>query len=818
LRELKIARTIDIRQVTKKVTNKMKTINLGVFFILFSIIFTPKIHAQNTLADIFDNVDTIWTGGLPGHLISNHPDAKVIVTNPPCYSPFYGNYGMARTIEQGRVAVLAHEGISTDGSIGLFDNLTFLENLIQWLKEDGQSIKIKNGWTNFNNTSRLQSRLRNSNYTISQLGETISAASLSDTDVLILGNDWNNQNAYNGSTLTAIQNFVENGGGLLILGLGWSWPENLEAYPMNQVANLFDIEFSREALYNNYLNFNDFPLLYDFLPKEIVDTEELCKNLPAPFVGEHLTRGDTLTIFRLAVSTTGEFTQQVGGKEKVKEEMTIWLEYINQVFGREYSVRFELVPNNDEIIFEDPVTDPWKTLPSNSGGCDNANLILSDQARVIDDFIGAENYDISHVIAGLPYGGGCAGSFKSGLSGGLDFAVTQHEIGHQFGQSHTINNQGRSNFEPENGAWSVQGGNGNSQGHAHAVSFHQLVINLRTTNRDKGRKIATGNTIPTVDAGPDRVNPINTPFTLNTEASDEETNEELTYIWDNMNYGIQQSIPIADDSQGALFMRLLPQKESTRTFPRISDVLLNRTSNSQEQLPSQPRNMDIRVTVNDQNTFLYEGKMVNASGTNSDDIRIVVADAGPFEVTSQNTIGITYQAGDSIEVSWSVNGTDVAPINTTQVKISLSTNSGITFDEVLSEQTPNDGFERIVLPDDVTATRARIKIEAVDNIYFNVNRRNFTIKESDVTSVSNSMETEIRIFPNPSDGVLQIEFQKTVDFEYQLSDLRGRVLASGRSNRNKLINLSSLENGIYFLQLIDLKTRQKLVRKVIVMK
>jgi hypothetical protein len=59
------------------------------------------------------------------------------------------------------------------------------------------------------------------------------------------------------------------------------------------------------------------------------------------------------------------------------------------------------------------------------------------------------------------------------------------------------------------------------------------------------------------------------------------------------------------------------------------------------------------------------------------------------------------------------------------VKISLSTDGGTTF-LTLIESTPNDGSETIVLPSQPTST-ARIKIEAIGNIFFDISNTNFTI-------------------------------------------------------------------------------------------
>jgi hypothetical protein len=128
------------------------------------------------------------------------------------------------------------------------------------------------------------------------------------------------------------------------------------------------------------------------------------QNNPSPFIGTNLSRGTHLRVLRMAVSSAGEFTQTVPGsndQEKITEvirQMKEWLQTINAIYGREYCVRFELIPDNllQSIIFTNPSTDPWPTMAGS--GCDGASNILNIQGSTIDGIIGAANYDISHVI------------------------------------------------------------------------------------------------------------------------------------------------------------------------------------------------------------------------------------------------------------------------------------------------------------------------------------------------------------------------------------------------------------------------------------
>ena len=459
----------------------------------------------------------------------------------------------------------------------------------------------------------------------------------------------------------------------------------------------------------------------------------LAQNNPAPFIGTNLQRGSNLRVLRLAVSCVGEYTQSVPGAndtEKVDEvlrQMKEWIAIINDMYGREYCVRFELIPDNlmRSIIYTDATTDPWPTMVG--AGCQNNANILNIQATVIDNAIGISNYDISHVILGPAFGGGCAGGFKTGYSGGFDIPVTRHEMGHQFSQAHTINNGGNNNFEPENAGRSVHGGN--TDPIAHSKSYHELANHLNTTEANTGTKIPTGNTIPTANAGTDKSIPISTPFTLIGMSTDPNIGDQLTYVWDQLDGGIAQSLPTIDDTQGALFSRLVPTINPSRTYPQINDLIAGNFATPLEVLPTQPRDINFRLTVNDHHKINYQGVVINASGINSDDVKItVVNNGGPFQVTSQST-AVNYTGGTNQTILWSVNGTNLAPINTQNVKISLSVDGGMTFPITLSNSTPNDGSELVNIPN-INTTMARVKVEAIDNYFFAINAENFTINQN----------------------------------------------------------------------------------------
>jgi hypothetical protein len=108
----------------------------------------------------------------------------------------------------------------------------------------------------------------------------------------------------------------------------------------------------------------------------------------------------------------------------------------------------------------------------------------------------------------------------------------------------------------------------------------------------------------------------------------------------------------------------------------------------------------------------------------TDVVVTVDGNSGPFAVTAPNT-AVNWYSDSTYTVTWSVNNTNLAPVNCSSVKISLSTDTGTTFTTLVAS-TPNDGSEAITLPK-VKTTAARIKVEAIGNIFFDISNANFTI-------------------------------------------------------------------------------------------
>ncbi|MGQ0739622.1 MAG: reprolysin-like metallopeptidase [Bacteroidota bacterium] len=476
-------------------------------------------------------------------------------------------------------------------------------------------------------------------------------------------------------------------------------------------------------------------------------------------------RGTQLKTFRLALACTGEYAVAVCAPNPPTVPLTAaaMLTSVNRVTGvyeLEVSVRMQLVPNNDLLIYLNGGSDPYT---NNNGGA-----MLGENQANIDAIIGNANYDIGHVFS--TGGGGVAGlgvvcvtgQKARGVTGSanpigdpFDIDYVAHEMGHQYNGNHSMSGCGASptstKYEPGSGT-TIQAYAGicgaqdiqpNSDPHFHGISFDEISDFLATGNGSScGVNTATGNTLPVIAP---LINngvsiPPGTPFTLEGTATDAD-GDAITYCWEGWDFNPGGGVAWNAGATGPigntypLFKSRIPKTTGIRTFPDIAVILAGYPANPPatmgglkgETLSPVARPMKFKLTVRDNRAGGGGVVSIGSSGcqAGSSIFQVNVVGTVPFAVTSPNG-GESYTGGSSQTITWNVASTNTPPVNVANVKISFSSDGGLTYPTVITTSTPNDGSEALTIPA-ITTTTARIKIEAVGNIFFDISNGNFTV-------------------------------------------------------------------------------------------
>jgi Metallo-peptidase family M12B Reprolysin-like len=507
-----------------------------------------------------------------------------------------------------------------------------------------------------------------------------------------------------------------------------------------------------DALANNIDNANNLATCFIYKKNEASRTstfaclsDDLSNNFDLN-VGNTANRllGDCqLRTYDLALACTGEYAQFHGGTVPlVMSAMTTTMNRVNGVFEREFSVHLNMVANNNLLIYLNAATDPYTN--------DDGLMMLEENQMTVDAVIGVTNYDLGHVFStgggGVAYQGiPCYDPYKAGGVTGLnnpigdafDIDFVCHEMGHQFGGSHTMNNDCNRNdptaYEPGSGTTimayagvcppNVQN---NSNDYFHLASL----LEITDVITGFGGTCATNsnlNTSPTAEAGLNYTIPKSTYFVLNGAATDaNDTN--LTYCWEEFDNGIAVQPPLSTHTVSPLFRSLNPTTNSKRYFPNLTAILAN-TIPVWEVLPAVARNLNFRLTVRDNH--------LGGGCTASDNMLVTVdGSSGPFLMTSHNTIS-SLAGGQNTTITWDVAGTTAAPVSAVNVDILLSIDGGLTFSTVLVANTPNDGTQSVLIPS-TTVASARLMVRGSGNIFFDVNNKNFSITPSALPACSNA--------------------------------------------------------------------------------
>ncbi|MES9970866.1 MAG: reprolysin-like metallopeptidase [Candidatus Thiodiazotropha sp.] len=487
----------------------------------------------------------------------------------------------------------------------------------------------------------------------------------------------------------------------------------------------------------------------------------------SPTLASRTVSGSQRRIYRLAVAATGEYSAYFGGTvSSALAQIVTTINRVNQVYGRDLAVQFQLVGNNDRIIFTDPDADPYTQTAA------GISLMLIENQETLDFILGVDNYDIGILFGTVGGGLASVGSsctvYKAQAYTGtptpdndgfyIDFVA--HELGHQLNASHSfngttascggVNRVATTAMEPGSGSTimsyagicEAEDLQANSDATFHAISIQQMNEFITQGEGNQcGQLTITGNNAPSVDAGQEgedvvSIIPAATPFRLSGTAADVD-GDVLSYQWDEMDAGgvdgatdastIGTDLP---DASNPLFRSFLPKRTPVRYFPRLSQ-LLTQQSDIGETLPQSSRTINFRLTVRD-----------GESGVANDDIAIQVdGNQGPFRITGgELNRSSTFMGGFTHTLEWATAGTEAGCANVHVSLLSLSPSAtpetfcdmhDSGYEQLSLGEFPNTGSANIELPN-INVGYARVMLSCSDNVFFAVSDHTLSIAGSGV--------------------------------------------------------------------------------------
>ncbi len=551
--------------------------------------------------------------------------------------------------------------------------------------------------------------------------------------------------------------------------------------------------------------------------------------------------GYKLRIYRLALACNHQYAQKVTnlttpGKDQVLAKMVTTMNRVNGVYERELSVTMTLVPNEDTLIFPVDFGDPFSLFN------DDANSQLQINQKYCDSLIGNANYDLGHVFS---TGGGGLSSVavvctpgskaqsatgsKSPSGDGFDVDYVAHEMGHEFGADHTFNNNldgsckdqavSDAAFEPGSGSTimayagicSPDDLQPHSDAYFCATSLKQFYRFITTVGDGCAVKTATNNKPASLPAFTSQYYiPYLTPFELEAPAAhDSVTSSTLTYCWEQNDLGDFGKSLKNTSVYGPLFRSFTPDTARLRVFPKMNKVFgailddSGNENNEGEKVPDAARILTFRPTV--RNIFNGNGCFYYPD----DSIRLDAVNTGKgFTVTSQGKLNILYLGASEQTVTWDVVHTTDAPISAAYVDITMTDDSGKTWPYFLGH-FPNNGSAIVTLPNPASSNKCRIKVKGSGNVFFNVNRYDFSLAHNpDSTG-------EVSIFPVPAASTLNIVTGRIGTVQGVIFDVAGRRIWEGEVAGITSIDVTYWPRAIYFVKLIDVRDHVT-VRKVLV--
>lgn len=435
-------------------------------------------------------------------------------------------------------------------------------------------------------------------------------------------------------------------------------------------------------------------------------------------------------ILRIAIAGTPDYTSYFGSKERAFNNVIRAVQRVNLIFERDLGVSFKLVNRSDELLFDN------REFYSST----NLDKLLNENQAILDSIIQSPNYDVGHLFS--IRGGGMAEIASAGISSIKAMGVTgiyppesekfyvdyfAHELGHQLGANHTFYGQcsdckdcrkhGVKNraYEPGCGT-TIMGYAGvcknlisckednvqnRSDDYFHAINIYEITSHLeRTFSSNKNRFVSSPNNYPVLKIPNNLFHiPHSTPFALEAIGQDEDSLDNLTYTWEQV------------DLRNVLVRSISPSKSGTRYIPNINALLNNHKPPWENLIEKRNGELNFLATIRDNNPII--------GGINFDKVKLKVYEhIGPFKVISPSKKDNQFNANDRVLIKWEAARTNLHPVNCEIIEVFLSLDNGESF-QLLGEELNERENTFVTLPN-TASPNAVIMVKAKNNIFFDV--------------------------------------------------------------------------------------------------
>ena len=185
---------------------------------------------------------------------------------------------------KGLVFGFCHDSFFSDSNFDYFDNKTFTSNILSYASKKKVLISVSHGeYFNKSNANKFVNYTNNLGFEVQFLNNEINENVLQTSGILISGSAWLD---FKDSEILAIKDFVNNGGILLLAGLGWSWlvyhPEKtLDELPANKLGKEFGMRWV-DGVITELKDFiyNDATVFSIFYPESLFVMKRANKWLP----------------------------------------------------------------------------------------------------------------------------------------------------------------------------------------------------------------------------------------------------------------------------------------------------------------------------------------------------------------------------------------------------------------------------------------------------------------------------------------------------------------------------------------------------------